>query len=298
MRWGDTDIVFDQPGYALERDRSIKQKKLQESINCLFEIADAVPEIIDIAYSRVVDFEGNILQIDEKNLFVGKPIKVIPSPIDPSSIAILSFGEKNGFKTWFDRWTAFLKELTPSDVTSENFLENIKSAYHERAKRMSKEERQAFLRNLEHDINGYRDFCRFHQLYKSLPKKQFLDAFHFWTAERGGCKYFLSTDFRFIRKLRGLDFLKSNFECKPVTPPELLDELGIDKPLDYGELGQTYLPLYEVLGKSKSSEEVIIELRKQAGRQKKNYSRIQLLIALFFRLRAKIKKITLPPCNW
>jgi hypothetical protein len=91
----------------------------------------------------------------------------------------------------------------------------------------------------EFELNNLRHVGRFRDICQGLSKKQFPDAFHLWTAEVSGLDYFLSTDKKFIQAITKLD--KTDLPCKPISPEDLLSELGVTErdPFPYEE-GQFY----------------------------------------------------------
>jgi len=73
-------------------------------------------------------------------------------------------------------------------------------------------------RNLD-DLERFRFLCR------KVGKKHYCDAFHFWTAETHGLRYFLTLDKVFLNiaaNQRGFVIA-----TRPVSPSAMLDELGI-----------------------------------------------------------------------
>lgn len=76
---------------------------------------------------------------------------------------------------------------------------------------------------------------RYRDLAKGLGDLQLIDAFHVWTAELAGLPYFLTIDRRFASAITRRKSL--TIRCRPITPEELLEELGVRKldPLPYGD---------------------------------------------------------------
>jgi hypothetical protein len=62
-----------------------------------------------------------------------------------------------------------------------------------------------------------------------LPQTHYPDAFHLWTAEVHGLDYFLTVDKKFINVMSRT--LRSALHARPISPRDLLSELGI-KELD------------------------------------------------------------------
>lgn len=80
-----------------------------------------------------------------------------------------------------------------------------------------------------------RNVERFRELCKGLSEKQYPDAFHLWTAEVNGADCFLTIDKKFIRVMTETN--KAKMPCPPLSPSQLLDELGIHErdPIEYVE---------------------------------------------------------------
>ncbi len=80
------------------------------------------------------------------------------------------------------------------------------------------------------------------EICRTLPKRQYADAFHLWSAEVAELDYFLTADFKFMNGVRRDKKLELN--CRIIAPSELLDNLGIEsrEPLPY-EYGKLY-PLF------------------------------------------------------
>lgn len=68
-------------------------------------------------------------------------------------------------------------------------------------------------------LQGIQEIARYQEICKQLKPERWGDALHFWTAERNGCDYFLTTDKRFTRQFRAK--VKSDI-CKVVFPSELV----------------------------------------------------------------------------
>lgn len=72
---------------------------------------------------------------------------------------------------------------------------------------------------------GLGDLGTFRLLCRHASEKHYPDLFHWWTAERSGCQYFLTMDRKLInfgiRQCRGV------LKAQLVDPCELLDALGI-----------------------------------------------------------------------
>lgn len=74
-------------------------------------------------------------------------------------------------------------------------------------------------------LANLRNVDRYRNLCAGLSERQYPDAFHLWTAEVNGAKYFLTTDRKFIRALTQ----SKNIElpCAPVGPERLLEVLSV-----------------------------------------------------------------------
>lgn len=94
--------------------------------------------------------------------------------------------------------------------------------------RISENERKAWL-----GLKRYRELCA------GLNSRQWLDAFHLWTAECCGIEYFLTIDKKFINALQQTKRIE--LACKPILPTQLLQVLGVTNldPLPY-EPGRWY----------------------------------------------------------
>jgi len=68
---------------------------------------------------------------------------------------------------------------------------------------------------------------QFKSLCRHLPEKHYPDAFHLWTAEANRLDYFLMLDRKFPNALKGKRDL--GFRCRPVSPDELLNSMGISE---------------------------------------------------------------------
>jgi hypothetical protein len=77
---------------------------------------------------------------------------------------------------------------------------------------------------------------RFKTLCRHIPEKQYGDGFHLWTGEVNSLSNFLTTDAKFTRTVSKLGKLK--LPCSPISPSDLLDELGVRErdplPFQYG----------------------------------------------------------------
>lgn len=84
-------------------------------------------------------------------------------------------------------------------------------------------------------LENLRNVKKFRELCKGLSEKQYPDAFHLWTAEANGADYFLTIDRKFTRLMTTNN--KAELPCSPLSPSQLLDQLGIHErdPFEYAE---------------------------------------------------------------
>ena len=80
------------------------------------------------------------------------------------------------------------------------------------------------LKNIS-NLDRYRAFCL------NLSPGQYIDAFHFWTAETHGVEYFLTMDKKFVNAM--LLTKKIDSSCHLVFPSDLLDKLNISQRNDF-----------------------------------------------------------------
>ncbi len=94
-------------------------------------------------------------------------------------------------------------------------------------------------------IQNLRNIQRFRELCHSLSERQYIDAFHLWTAEVNNAKYFLTTDKKFIRVMTQTKNIE--LPCKPTSPSRLLEILEISdlEPFKYSRN-----QFYTIFGKS------------------------------------------------
>jgi hypothetical protein len=66
---------------------------------------------------------------------------------------------------------------------------------------------------------------QFTTLCQTIAENHYADAFHLWTAELNCIDFFLMMDKRFLNAFRSQS--RSSFRCSPVTPEELIQQVGI-----------------------------------------------------------------------
>lgn len=75
-------------------------------------------------------------------------------------------------------------------------------------------------------LANLRNVDRYRKLCASLGERQYPDAFHLWTAEVNGAKYFLTTDRKFIRGMTQSNNM--DLPCLPIGPEQLLEVLKVN----------------------------------------------------------------------
>ncbi|MDP2815272.1 MAG: hypothetical protein Q8O19_01165 [Rectinemataceae bacterium] len=212
--WGDTIQKVNIAGYERRPMPNTDQIWKRKQIECLPTVGRIAregkiefytySELRHEAWKRPGSFPSNIIG----DLFADVPFKRVDAAVERSFFFQMDISEYISA----NQMIKFCKWLLDSKVAS---LADL-------ADRLGTQERYpAFL------LNNLRGVRRFHDLCNGLAEKQYPDAFHLWTAEVNGIKYFLTTDQKFIRVMT--ETKRLNLPCRPLSPSDLLDVLKIDE---------------------------------------------------------------------
>lgn len=215
-------------GYQRKPSPSPDQKwKLQE-IKCLPTVSRIAregkiklytyDELLFEAWKRPGSFPQNVIG----NVFSGVKFEHVNAAVERSFFSQMDLSE---YAT-SDQLISFCRWLHNSGI------EDL-------ADRLSKNDRfPSYL------IKNLRDVQRFRNLCSGLSEKQYIDAFHLWTAEVNEAEYFLTTDKKFIQVMTKTKHM--HLPCKPIPPTELLKIFNI-KELDSFEFLEDQF--YSIFGK-------------------------------------------------
>lgn len=197
---------------------SNEQWKLNQ-INCLPTIGKIAreekiklftySELTHAAWKRPNSFPGNILG----NIFADVKFEHVDAAVERS----------------------YFFQMEPSEYFSnEQFIKFCKWILHpnieDLAERLENNDLYpAFL------IQNLKNVQRFRNLCRGLSERQYIDAFHLWTAEVNKAQYFLTTDRKFIRVMTQTKNI--DLPCELLSPSKLLYRLNISdlKPFKYSK---------------------------------------------------------------
>lgn len=213
--WGDFEVT----GFVGKAPRDKTQQFQRE---CLPTIAQLARNgVLHLYRTNEIDFEGwhrsRPLGLPRGDLFADIPFTAVPPAIERSRVQqgdIIHHAQGDALAR-FCKWLLAVDEsaLLSSPGAREHFAPQ--------------------------EVTNLGRLGRFRSICAGLSDTQCRDAFHLWSAELSGVDYFLTVDTKFINALT--QTRKLDLPCKPVSPSELLNDLGVTErePLPY-EPGQFY----------------------------------------------------------
>lgn len=223
LAWGDSIQRIRIAGYIRKKLPSEDQAWKRDQIECLPTLGKRAQEqkIALYTYSEI-NFEGwkrsgSVFANRFGNVFSGVHFSHVDSAIERSYFFQSELSE-------------YLKKDQVIDFCKWLLTPNIESIAAKLAP--TKRYPEFLLQNLQ-KVQRFRELC------EGLSEKQYPDAFHLWSAEVNKMDLFLTTDRKFIRALT--ETKKMDLPCTPLSPSQLLDQLGITErePFKHKE-GQFY----------------------------------------------------------
>jgi hypothetical protein len=208
IRWGDSTQSVDVVGHIRKSLPRANEEWKKEQILCLPTIGKLAKDgVIKLHTYHEVNIEG---WKRSASAGIGNALDGV-NVISAKSAVERSYFFPADFFTYTrnDKLIEFCKWLI--SLESENISEKLRTDI---------KYPKFTLENLS-NVQRFRDICI------DLPDKHLPDAFHLWTAEVNGAKYFLTTDKKFINKMTKSKSPKFDLLCRPLSPKDLLSELNI-----------------------------------------------------------------------
>lgn len=209
ISWGDQIHTVHLDGWERRPDLPPDQAWRQTQVECLPTIARLAREGGLILYSYIElhfeDWRGNRGMVGSfGDLFADIEIHNVPPAVERSRFRQTDDLGQHLSKDELTDFCQFLICLDPAVLQkATEFWETLPDFERQNLSRLDK----------------------FKKLCRTLTGNHYADAFHLWTAEANGLDGFLMVEKAFpnaVRRDRAL-----NFRCAPVTPEELIQQLGV-----------------------------------------------------------------------